>query len=207
MVLTVLRDIGLPGLFALMLVESFGIPPLPSEVILPFAGVLIVEGASGFNWPTVVLVALVGSLAGSFLAYELSVTGGRALLRRWGRRVYIREEEIARAERYFDQHGEGTVFVCRLIPLARAYISYPAGAAKMDRTRFGVFTTLGALPFIVVMVYLGTILGNDFTVLQHYFNYLDVVVVAAIVLVVAWFFLRARQRAIAERGGAVPPTA
>lgn len=189
-----MRTIGLPGLLALMIVESFGIPPLPSEVILPFAGVLMVEGAYGFNWVTVVLAALAGSLIGAFIAYEVGRYGGRAILRRWGKKFYINEAELGRAEEFFDRHGEATVFVARLIPLARAYISYPAGAAEMDRGKFVLFTALGALPFIVVMVYLGTLLGDNYTTLSHYFTYLDILVGVVIVVAIVWLLLRIRAR-------------
>ncbi len=196
-----MRTIGLPGLFALMIVESFGVPPLPSEVILPFAGVLLIEGAWGFSWLTVTLVALAGSLIGCVIAYEIGRYGGRAVIHRWGSRFYLNDRELHRAEEFFDRRGEITVFLSRMIPLARAYISYPAGAAEMDRTKFLAFSALGALPFILLMVYLGTILGQDYTSLTHYFTYLEVVIGAGIVILLLWLFLRIRAR---ER---VPPGA
>jgi membrane protein DedA with SNARE-associated domain len=199
----VLTTVGLPGLFALMLVESFGIPPLPSEVILPFAGVLIVRGAAGFTWPSVVVVAIAGGVVGALLAYEVGRRGGRALLLRWGERIGVDEKMLRRSEVYFERHGSVTVGTARLVPLLRAYISYPAGAAKMDRAPFVAFTAVGSLPFCVVMVYLGTVLGNNFTVLQHYFEYLDILVVVVIVLLVVFLLLRWRR----HRTSRVPPPA
>ncbi|MCI4346346.1 MAG: DedA family protein [Thermoplasmata archaeon] len=185
-----LTTVGLPGLFALMLVESVGVPPLPSEVILPFAGVLIVRGTPGFTWPTVLAVAVAGGVVGAILAYEAGRRGGRALIHRWGARAGIDEKVLRRSEEYFDRHGKVTVGTARLVPVLRAYISYPAGAAKMDRSAFVAFTTLGSLPFVAVLIYLGTVLGNNFTVLQHYFEYLDIVVVVAIGLLLLLLYLR-----------------
>lgn len=189
-----LTTVGLPGLFALMLVESFGIPPLPSEVILPFAGVLIVRGAAGFTWPTVVVVAVAGGVVGALLAYEVGRRGGRALILRLGERIGVDEKMLRRSEVYFERHGSVTVGTARLVPLLRAYISYPAGAAEMDRSAFVAFTAVGSLPFCVVMVYLGTVLGNNFTVLQRYFEYLDILVVVVIVLLVIFLLVRWKRR-------------
>jgi membrane protein DedA with SNARE-associated domain len=207
----VLTTVGLPGLFALMLVESFGIPPLPSEVILPFAGVLIVRGAAGFTWPTVVIVAIAGGVVGALLAYEVGRRGGRALLLRWGEHIGVDENMLRRSEEYFERRGSVTVGTARLVPLLRAYISYPAGAAKMDRPAFVAFTAVGSLPFCVVMVYLGTVLGNNFTVLQHYFEYLDILVVAVIVLLGIFLLGRWRRhrtsRAVPSPGDVRPPAA
>jgi membrane protein DedA with SNARE-associated domain len=211
LILTVMGAIGLAGLFALMAVESFGIPPLPSEVILPFAGVLIVRGAPGFTWPSVLAVALSGALVGALAAYELGRRGGRALVHRWGARAGLDEKLLDRSHRYFEEHGRGTVGVARMIPLLRAYISYPAGAAKMDRTSFALFTLLGSLPFCVLMIYLGTVLGSQFTRLQPYFDYLDIVVIVAVAALLALLALRwrrgrlTRSTAAPPPGGAAPP--
>ncbi|MCI4362869.1 MAG: DedA family protein [Thermoplasmata archaeon] len=195
---------GLPGLFALMLVESFGVPPLPSEVILPFAGVLIVRGTAGFTWPTVLAVAVAGGVVGAILAYEAGRRGGRALIHRWGARVGIDEKVLHRSEEYFDRHGRVTVATARLVPVLRAYISYPAGAAKMNRPAFVAYTAIGCVPFAAVLIYLGTVLGNNFTVLQHYFEYLDVAVLAVLALLLAFLYVRwmrdRRDRATAATG-------
>ncbi|MCI4334293.1 MAG: DedA family protein [Thermoplasmata archaeon] len=204
-ILTVLTTVGLAGLFALMAVESFGLPPLPSEVILPFAGVLIVRGATGFTWPTVLLAAVAGGLVGAVAAYEVGRWGGPALVRRWGSRVGLDDSVLARTELFFDRHGRATVGFARLLPVVRAYISYPAGAAKMDRPTFAVYTVLGSVPFCAVLIYLGTVLGEHFTVLQSYFNYLDIVVVVALAGIVLWAAVRWRRRRFTRSTAAPPP--
>jgi membrane protein DedA with SNARE-associated domain len=199
-ILVVMQTIGLPGLFALMLVESFGIPPLPSEVILPFAGFLIATGFgpawwADYTWPTVMAVALLGGLAGAIIAYEIGRWGGPAFVRRLGRRLGLDESDLVRAERFFEVRGPITVFVARLIPLARAYISYPAGAARMNRARFAVYTVVGATPFTAAMVAAGVLLGAHYTELEGYFRYLDVAVVVGGVALVIAIYLRHRRRA------------
>jgi membrane protein DedA with SNARE-associated domain len=194
LILTILRTVGIPGLFALMVVESVGLPPLPSEVILPFAGVLLATGAAGFDWFTVLGGALAGGVTGAVIAYELGRWGGRALIHRWGARLGVGEEELDRVERFFARRGEITVFVARLIPLVRAYISYPAGTGAMDRARFILYTAAGAFPFTLALVYLGTVLGEHYTVLESYFNVLDIAVVAVALLLAVLYLLRRRAR-------------
>jgi membrane protein DedA with SNARE-associated domain len=198
LVLLVLGTIGLPGLFLLMAVESFGIPPLPGEIILAFSGVLIVEGTPYFDWPSVVAVGLAGSVAGSCLAYEIARWGGPRLLERWGARVGVSPREIEAANRFFARRGEITVFVARLLPLIRAYISYPAGAAHMDRPRFVGFTTLGALPFTIVLVYLGVLLGQNYTVLSGYFDDLEIAIGVVLLVLVGLYLWKRFQRTRVE---------
>jgi membrane protein DedA with SNARE-associated domain len=194
LVLLVLGALGLPGLFFLMAVESFGIPPLPGEIILAFSGVLIVDGAPYFDWPSVVAVALAGSVAGSFLAYELARWGGPGLLERWGGRVGLAPREIESATRFLARHGEVTVFIARLIPLVRAYISYPAGVARMDRGRFCVFTSLGALPFTILMVYLGVLLGENLSTLSQYYGWLEILVAVIVAVLLGLYLWRHKGR-------------
>ena len=195
-ILEVMRQIGLPGLFALMAVESFGVPPLPSEIILPFAGVLIVTGAPDFNWPSVMFAALSGGLVGALAAYQVGRWAGLPVLRRLGSRVGLEERDLERAEDFFARRGPITVFLARLVPIIRAFISYPAGAARMDRVRFSVYTVAGAAPFTAALVWAGTVLGSpsNFRVLQQDFGYLDYVAGAAIVVGLLWVLYRARRR-------------
>jgi membrane protein DedA with SNARE-associated domain len=188
-VLTVLRDGGLPALVALMAVESFGIPPLPSEVILPFAGFLVWEGHYSFG--AAVLAALAGSLVGSYVAYAVG---------RWGRQLlvtgpsFLRLEprHLQRMDDWFGRHGEGTVLVSRLLPVIRSYISYPAGAARMEPVRFGVFTAVGATPFIAAFVYAGVLLGASWDTIVPYLQYADDAAIVVLVLGAVWLLARWR---------------
>lgn len=194
-VLTALRVGGLPALVGLMAVESFGIPPIPSEVILPFAGFLVWEG--DYSFAAAVLAALAGSLIGSYVAYAVG---------RWGRQwlisgpTFLRLEprQLDRMDDWFRRHGEGTVLVARLLPVVRSYVSYPAGAARMEPARFGVFTAVGAVPFLAAFIYAGVLLGASWESIVPYLQYADDAAIAVIVVGVVWIagrWLRRRRRA------------
>ena len=184
---TVLVWIGLPGLFALMAVESFGIPPIPSEVILPFTGFLIAQGTLPFGGA--VAVAIAGALVGAYAAYAIG---------RWGRhritgiglgRLRLEERHLHRVDQYFARYGEVTVSVGRLVPIVRAYISYHAGTAEMRPVWFGVYTVIGSIPFTLALVYAGMVLRSNWTVVSSYFSYLDYPLIACLVLVVVFLGL------------------
>ncbi len=189
LVTTTLGWIGLTGLFALMVVESFGVPPLPSEVILPFAGFLVAEGT--FSLPWTIAVALAGALVGSYIAYAVG---------RWGRAwatkpraggLRLDQRQLARVDRWFQGRDEWIVAVARLIPIVRAYISYPAGFAEMNPVRFGLYTLAGGVPFTLALVYAGMVLNSDWTVITSWFGILDIIVIALILLglvyaILAW---------------------
>ena len=210
----ILRDMGIPGLFALMVVESFGVPPLPSEVILPLAGFLVWEGAVGlggipFTWTTVVVSAVVGGLVGAFCAYYVGQVLGIAVIHRAGSRLGLSHRDLVRAERFFQRRGPVTVCLARLLPVMRAYISYPAGAARMDPGRFALYTVIGSTPFTIALVYAGFLLRQNLGVLVGLFNILDVVG-AAILVALLVLFWRHRLTRNPDQGrnhspGAPPP--
>lgn len=198
---------GLGALFALMAVESFGIPPLPSEVILPVAGIILAGGSAGstiegvsipgdpwFTWPTVMVAAVGGGLTGAIIGYEIGRVLGLPFVHRIGRRFGLEEKDLQRAQAFFDRRGPITVLVARLVPLVRAYISYPAGAAKMNRPKFAVYTAIGATPFTYVLVYLGVVLGTHLRALQLFFQALDILVGVGLVAFLVYAVLRLRKR-------------
>jgi membrane protein DedA with SNARE-associated domain len=185
---TILTTIGLPGLFALMVVESFGVPPIPSEVILPFTGFLIAEGT--FSLGGALAVALTGALVGAFAAYAVG---------RWWReritglgigRLRLEPRHLERMDRFFARRGEVTVALARLVPVVRAYISYPAGTARMPPVRFGAYTLLGSVPFTLALVYAGMVLRADWTAVSADFRYFDYVLIALVVVVAAYLVLQ-----------------
>jgi len=191
LILWVMERIGLPGLFVLMAVESFGIPPLPSEIILPFAGFLVVSGDYSFGGA--LAAALAGGLLGAYIAYAVGRYARRFLLTG---PAFLRLDarHLDRMDGWFRRHGEATVLGARLLPILRAYISYPAGAAKMEPTRFGIFTLVGATPFAVALIYVGMLLGKDWQQILPIFHLLDYAVVA--VLVVGLIYLALRWRGL-----------
>jgi membrane protein DedA with SNARE-associated domain len=201
---------GLAALFGLMVVESFGIPPLPSEVILPFAGFLVFSGVYPF-WAAFV-VALLGSLLGSFTAYAVGRYGRHWLVRSGSGGLRLNPRHMQAMDDWFARHGEPTVGLARLLPLVRAYISYPAGAARMDVRKFGAYTALGAAPFTAALLYVGVLLGTHWATFERTFRILDVV--ALVVLVVAVVYVALRWRGLVTEGfpprltrssGSLPP--
>ncbi len=183
---------GYTGVFILMLLESGGIP-IPSEVIMPFAGFLVVGGRLGF-WPVVVIGAL-GNLAGSLLAYGIGFKGGRPLIEKFGRYILISRHDLDLADRWFKKYGSWMVFLGRLLPVVRTYISFPAGVARMDIRKFSLYTFLGALPWSVLFTWLGVKLGSHWELIRIKLHNFDLAIAVVLVLVIVLFFWRHwRQR-------------
>lgn len=188
--------LGYGGVTVAMAIESAMIP-LPSELILPFAGFLVsdptqLEPITGGAWNfwIVVIVATVGNTIGSLIGYAIGAWGGRPFLERWGRYLLIRPHEIELADHFFQKYGSATAFFSRLLPIVRTFISFPAGVARMNVVKFVVYSTAGALIWSIVLVQLGVILGARWTelrrVLQPFDLAIAVLVIAAIVLFVWW---------------------
>jgi membrane protein DedA with SNARE-associated domain len=179
--------VGLPGIFAMMTVESFGIPPLPSEVILPFSGFLVAEGA--FSLGAAFAVALAGGLAGSFIAYAIGRWWRHRMVDKGVGALRLRSEDLDRVDRWFAQHGDATVGLCRLLPVIRSYISYPAGTARMNPTKFGLLTVVGSIPWTFGLLYAGYLLGSNWQVVLRYVQPLDYLFGAALVILVLYLVL------------------
>ena len=187
LVTTVLSTVGLPGLFALMVVESFGLPFFPSEVVLPFSGFLVVEGVFPF-WGALV-AALLGDLTGALLAYAVG-RGWRHRLAGLGIGHFrIDPQHLDRMDRFFARRGEIAVVAARLVPVLRGYIGYPAGTARMHPGRFVAFTLIGSTPFALGFIYAGMVLRSDWNLISQWFQVLDIAFVAVVVAVVLYFIL------------------
>ncbi len=187
LVVATLAAAGLVGLFGLVAVSNFGIPPLPSEVILPFAGFLVAEGT--FPLFGTLAVALVAGLVGSFAGYAVGRWGRERLTGAGLGRLRIEPSHLARVDTYFARHGESTVGLLRLVPVLRAYISFPAGTARMDPVRFGIFTFLGSVPYTLALLYAGILLRSHWGVISAYFVYLNVPLLALIAVGVVYLAL------------------
>ncbi|MDU0206057.1 DedA family protein [Paenibacillus sp. MAH-36] len=156
---------GVLGIFIGMLLESACIP-IPSEVIMLFGGFFIQEGA--FNYFEVVSAGVLGNLVGSILIYWVGATGARTLIEKYGKYVWIQAEHIKKAEHWFNRYGEYAAFFGRNLPIIRTFISLPAGIAKMNFSRFVLFTFLGCLPWNLVLTYLGYKLGENWNRVEPY---------------------------------------
>ena len=190
---TLYGAVGYAGVFLAMTIESAMIP-LPSELILPFAGFLVsdpsqLEPITGQPWSfwIVVVVATAGNTAGSLIAYAIGAWGGRPFLERYGRYILIRPHEIELADRFFARWGSQTVFIGRLLPVVRTFISFPAGVARMPLGKFVLFSTLGALPWSILLAYAGVVLGENWVDIRHALQPFDLAIALAVVLAVLLF--------------------
>src|SRR3989338_8372577 len=157
-VIATIGFLGYGGIFLLMALESCGVP-MPSEVIMPFSGFLVFKGEMNF-W-AVVFLGTAGNLAGSLLAYEIGRRGGRPLIEKYGKYILISHHDLNLADKLFVKYGQAVVFVGRLLPVVRTYISFPAGIAKMDLKKFALYTSLGALPWCILFTWLGVKMGAN----------------------------------------------
>ncbi|MBM3942453.1 MAG: DedA family protein [SAR202 cluster bacterium] len=196
----VYEAMGWPGVVLLMAVESAAIP-LPSELIMPLAGWLLIQAQGGSLW----LVALagfygaLGNLLGSLAAYWVSMKGGRPLLRRYGKYVLMTQEEVDRAERWFQKYGEWAVFFSRLLPVVRTFISVPAGIARMNLRKFVIYTFVGSFPWSLGLAYGGYLLGSRWETLRAAMRPFDIPIVIILAAAVIWFVVRRLRALRAER--------
>jgi membrane protein DedA with SNARE-associated domain len=182
---------GYLAIFLLMVLESACVP-IPSEITMPFGGLLAASGRLEL-W-AVGVVGAVANLVGSWIAYAVGATGGRAFILRYGRYVRVREHEIDRADRWFDEHGDAAVFWSRLLPVVRTFISLPAGIARMPLARFSVYTLAGCVPWSFGLAYGGYVLGRNWERLARNMQDASYVVAALIMIAVVALLVRARRR-------------
>jgi membrane protein DedA with SNARE-associated domain len=190
----VVGDLGLAGVFVLMFLESACIP-IPSEATMLFAGFNVHNGE--YSLVEVVLVGSLANLAGSWLAYAIGYYGRVDLLEKHGRKLHIKPEHLAWADRWFTRHGGATVFFARMLPIIRTFISLPAGVARMPFWRFSVLTFLGCLPWVFALTFIGDQAGSNWTKWKDSLHYVDYAVVALVVAGLAVLVVRRRR----DRGG------
>ena len=193
-----ISDHGLAAVFGLMLLESACIP-VPSEVIMLYAGYLVSAGK--LSLVGAVAAGVAGNLAGSLLAWWAGSAGGRELILRHGRFIHVTEARLGMADRWFARYGERTVLIARCLPVIRTFISLPAGIAKMPLGRFATYTTIGCVPWVLALTLLGDAVGKNWERLHSHLAYLDYAVAAAIVAAIAWLAVRARRAAQAPGSG------
>jgi len=175
---------GYGGIILLMAIESACIP-LPSELIMPFAGYLVFSGAMKLLW--VATAGAIGCNLGSLIAYEIGYHGGRRLVERYGRWVLMGRRELDWADRFFARWGYLAVFVARMLPVVRTFIALPAGIARMPRLRFHVYTFLGSWPWCFLLAWFGMKMGENWRQLGKYLHKFDVVIVVLLAVGIIWF--------------------
>ena len=194
----VIDALGLPGIFLLMLAESACIP-IPSEATMLFAGFGVSRG--DYSLVAITLAGVLGNLVGSWVAYAVGRLGRVDLLEKHGRKLHVKPSHLAWADRWFERYGSATVFFSRMLPIIRTFISLPAGVARMPFWRFTVLTTLGCIPWIFALTFIGKQVGQRWETWKDSLHYVDYAVLALLVLGLVWLFVRhRRQRGAAPAG-------
>jgi membrane protein DedA with SNARE-associated domain len=184
----VISSLGYPGIAFLMGVESACVP-LPSEVIMPFAGYLVYAR----QFSSLAMVATLGAIGcnlGSVVAYEVGAYGGRPLIERWGKYILMSRHDLDASENFFEKYGSVTVFIGRLLPVVRTFIALPAGIARMPRGKFHFYTFAGSWPWCYALAWVGFKLGTFWDTdprLKQWMHRFDAVIVLALAVGFVFF--------------------
>jgi membrane protein DedA with SNARE-associated domain len=203
LVTTIYEAVGYLGVALWVAIESV-IIPIPSELVLPFAGFLAADPASvepltGAAWsiPLLVVFATIGSLIGALIAYAIGYYGGRPVLIRWGRFLRFTADDLDRTEAFFERWGNWAAFLGRTVPVVRSLVSFGAGVGKMHLGPFILFTILGSIPWNLFLVMAGYLLGENWTEIGDFlkrYEYLVLGILVVVALVYLWFkFIRPRR--------------
>lgn len=187
LIIKIISVLGYPGVVFLMAVQTMAIP-MPSEIILPFAGSLVAQGR--FSFFQLALVGALGSVLGSSLAYYIGFKGGRPLVNKYGRYILISQHDLDLVEKFFGRFGSLSAFLGQLLPVVRSFIAFPAGAAKMNYYKFATYTFVGSLLWSLALVYFGMKLGENWESLREKMKGFDSAVVVLIFLAGAWWVWR-----------------
>jgi len=201
-IVATIAALGYWGVGLLMAIESACIP-LPSEIIMPFAGYLVSRGE--MNIWGVAVAGAVGCVIGSLIAYWVGMYGGRPLIEKYGRYVLISRQDLELADRWFSRYGEAIIFTSRLLPAIRTFIAFPAGVARMNLTRFVIYTFAGSLPWCLGLAYIGQKLGEQWNKderLKTLFHRFDFVIGIVALLAIIWWVRRHLKHLKADRAQA-----
>lgn len=183
--------LGYFGIFVLMFVESSCFP-FPSEIVMIPAGYLASKGE--MNFLLVFLSGVAGSLTGALANYFIAYKFGRALLLKFGKYFFFKQEHLEKMEIFFKKHGEISTFNGRLIPGVRQYISLPAGLAKMNLAKFSIYTSLGAGIWVLVLTLLGYLIGENEELVNEYLTYIIIAALATVFVMTTIYILFKRKK-------------
>lgn len=186
-IMSVISTMGYGGIVLLMAIESACIP-LPSEIIMPFAGYLVYKHDMVL-WG-VALAGAIGCVLGSIPAYYVGLLGGRPLADKYGKYVLISKKDLNMADRWFAHHGEITIFIARLLPAVRTFIAFPAGVARMNMPKFIIYTFIGSFIWCWLLALAGMKFGEHWTELKVYFHQFHYVIIVAGIVFLAWYIRR-----------------
>jgi len=181
-----ISNLGYYGIVIMMGIESACIP-LPSEIIMPFGGYLVSMHPEKYTIWGMGLAGALGCVWGSAVAYWAGRFGGRPFIERYGKYILIRKKDLDKADAWFNKYGYTAVFIARLLPIIRTFISFPAGVARMNFGWLIVYTFIGSLPWCLALAFVGKILGDRWESIRNYFHGADVVIVIVIIILLALY--------------------
>ena len=199
----VVADLGLVGVFVLMVLESACIP-VPSEATMLFAGFNVANGE--YSLFAAVAVGSVANLVGSWIAYAIGYYGRVDLIEKHGKKLHIKKSHLELADRWFERHGDATVFFTRMLPIVRTFISLPAGVAKMPFWRFSAFTLAGCVPWVLMLTWIGKSAGDNWERWKDSLHYVDYFVALCILGGAIYMLVRWRRNRTAGPPGAEATT-
>jgi membrane protein DedA with SNARE-associated domain len=198
-----IAQIGYPGILVLMALESTMVP-IPSELVMPFAGFLALKGV--FSLPLVIAMNTFGAIIGSLACYYIGSWGGKPLVDRYGKYLFVNQHDLEKTQGFFARHGSATVFIARFIPVVRHFISLVAGLAKMSVPKFLLQTVLGATLWGGFLAVLGYELGPKWEAMAKSVKHIDLFIGLGVIGVGVIFFFRHRSRVLAARRTAAVDT-
>lgn len=183
--------LGYWGIVIGMALESACVP-VPSELIFGFAGYLVFLGRLDFMWSIIAGVA--GGLIGSIIAYAAGFYGGRPFVSKYGKYILLSENHVDLAQEWFDRYGLKATFFSRLLPVVRTFISLPAGFARVNFRKFIVYTMLGSIPWTVGLIYAGSLLGENWQILNSIGHEVSLIVAACLVVFAVYYYKKSCKR-------------
>jgi membrane protein DedA with SNARE-associated domain len=187
LIVKIISSLGYFGIGVLMAIQTVAIP-MPSEVIIPFAGFL--AGTGRFNLFVIAIVGALGSCVGSSIAYWIGRRGGRPLVEKYGRMILFSKHDLELTEKFFARFGTWAGFLGMLLPVVRSFVSFPAGIAKVPLKKYLAFVFFGSFIWCLVLGYIGEKLGENWAILRERFKSLDYIIVALIVIGAVWWVYR-----------------
>lgn len=180
----IIDNIGYVGIFLVMVIEYL-IAPIPSEMVLPFAGFLVSQNE--FSLVLVTISATLASLIGSFLLYFIGAKGGRTFIEKYGKYFLLSENHLNSAENLFTKYGGFIVFAGRMLPGIRTLVSFPAGVGKMNKLKFSLYTLLGSLIWNLGLIWIGMLLGTKWGLVSQFLSEIEIPLLAAAFIIFVWF--------------------
>ena len=188
--LTFIDSWGYFAVAVLMAMENACIP-VPSELILGFAGYLV--SAERMTFTGAMIAGMIGGMAGSIFAYVVGATGGRKFVDKYGKYFFIKKSHVDLAQKWFDKYGIRAVFFSRMLPVVRTFISLPAGFARVNFKQFLFYTFAGSLPWTALILYAGVLLGDNWEYLLEIGHEFSLAFIVVSVIIIAWLYLKRRK--------------